>query len=97
MEVSKEILQEVENLAGLFMTPEKIAVIVQIPLPAFMRMLQEPGNPVAVSFKKGYLLRESKLRKEVLDLAERGSSPAQTLGVSMMNEFHADLTKNLMD
>jgi hypothetical protein len=97
MELSKEILAEIEDQASLFMTPDKIAIVIDIPFPQFKDMLLDPKHPAARAFRRGSLKSEIELRRSVIDLANRGSSPAQTLAVKLRDEFVASLANNYIE
>ena len=77
MTLSHEQLDEVENFAGLFFTIEEVAEILQLDKDKIIQAYNNPESEFYKLYKKGYLISESKIRKCILDLALRNSSPAQ--------------------
>ena len=78
-----QLMKDIEQYSSLMFTKAEIAEILEIPSDAFMELL-EKDEETFKAFRKGRLVQEAKLRKAVFDLANNGSSPAQTLANSMI-------------
>lgn len=79
MNLSNEILKEVEQFSELFFTPGEIAIIIEVDELAFIKEIQSKEGEIYKAFQKGRLLGEAKTRKSVRELADNGSAPAQQL------------------
>ncbi|HMT28022.1 MAG TPA: hypothetical protein PKD91_01960 [Bacteroidia bacterium] len=77
MELTAEQLDEIENFAGLYFTVEEVALILELDPEKFRELYHDKSGDVYKRYTKGYLISESKVRKCLLDLALRNSSPAQ--------------------
>jgi hypothetical protein len=73
--LNPEEIAEIEELATCFFTEEEICEITGI---------KEPCREFKKAMRKGHLQSEYKLRKSIIDLAQDGSSPAQSLAVKML-------------
>lgn len=73
--MTTEQIKEVEELASLHFTEGQISLISGI----------DSNNPdFKTAVQKGYLIRESKIRKSIFQLAENGSAQAQMLALKIM-------------
>jgi hypothetical protein len=79
MEISQSVLEEVERLAGLFMTPKSIAIIIEMDYDDFMDALDDSSSVIHKHYYKGAYLGEATLRQSIIKLANQGSSPAQEM------------------
>jgi len=86
MNLTDEQLKEVESLAELFFSPGDIAIILEVDQECFIRAIATQYSEIYKAYNKGQLLGESKIRKSVMELAENGSSPAQTLMLQLKKE-----------
>lgn len=77
MLLTAEQLLEIENFAGLYFTIDEIAEIMELEKDQVHEWYASDQTDFYKSYKKGFLLSESKVRKCILDLALRNSSPAQ--------------------
>jgi len=67
--------KEIEELSGLFFNEEEIEEITGL------NRTLEGWNK---AFRRGALMQEAELRKSIISLAKDGSSPAQTMAWSML-------------
>lgn len=81
--LTTQLVKDIEQYSSLMFTKDEIAEILEMPSDAFMELL-EKDEEAFKAFRKGRLVKEAKLRKAVFDLADNGSSPAQTLANSMI-------------
>ncbi len=79
MNLPETKLNEIEELAELFFSPAEIATIIEVDPGEFVQDVAYGFGKISNAFNKGFLLGEAKIRKSVKELAENGSSPAQTL------------------
>lgn len=86
MTVTNEILLEIEEMAGLFMTPKAISIIVGIDEDDFKDELEDEDSLIYKHFHRGHFKAEAELRTAVMRLAKQGSSPAQTLALKLWEQ-----------
>lgn len=78
MKLSTEVLKEIEEMAGLFMTPKAISIIVGLDMSDFSAIYQH--------YYRGNYKAEAELRTAIMRLAKQGSSPAQTLALKLWEQ-----------
>ncbi|WP_428663493.1 hypothetical protein [Runella sp.] len=86
MTLTNEILLEIEEMAGLFMTPKAISIIVGIEESDFMDELEDEDSAIYKHYYRGHYKSEAELRTAVMRLAKQGSSPAQTLALKLWEQ-----------
>ena len=86
MNLNEEQLKEIEEYAGLMFTIKEIAIIMNLSYSDLKEEVKNENGNVYLSFKKGRLLIEAKIRKSIFDLAEDGSSPAQSLSLDLIKK-----------
>lgn len=81
MNLNEEQLKEVETMAGLFFSPEKIGIALELDLhevDEFKEIIKsDPSNPIYKAYHKGDLTTEVELRAAIKQSALNGSNPAQ--------------------
>lgn len=90
MELSKEQLKQVTEWAQMLFTPEEIAIVLQVEVHALQSSIESRQGEAYAAYKRGQLLTIGKIRKAIIELAESGSSPAQTLAMSMIENLQID-------
>ena len=83
-------ITEVEIYASLMFSKEEIAVILEVDPVELAVLLQDQDNPVFRAFRRGRLKREAEIRKGIFDLAQNGSSPAQTFAMKLIENAKAN-------
>ena len=83
-------ITEVEIYASLMFSKEEIAVILEVDPAELAVLLQDQDNPVFRAFQRGRLKREAEVRKGIFDLAQNGSSPAQTFAMKLIENAKAN-------
>ena len=83
-------ITEVETYASLMFSKEEIAVILEFDPAELAVLLQDQDNPVFRAFRRGRLKREAEVRKGIFDLAQNGSSPAQTFAMKLIENAKAN-------
>ena len=69
---------------------EEIAVILEVDPVQLVDLLEDQDNPVFRAFQRGRLKREAEVRKGIFDLAQNGSSPAQTFAMKLIDNAKAN-------
>jgi|SRR5665647_881493 len=87
----KEHLNEVEELAGLFFSPEDIAVNLELNEEDTEYIVAAvdgnyTNNPFVAAYIKGRLSTEIELRKAIRQSAMNGSSPSQQMMLNYLKE-----------
>ncbi|NQU52428.1 MAG: hypothetical protein HQ522_07800 [Bacteroidetes bacterium] len=77
MEVSKEILDQVKEKAGLFFTVDEIALMLDLDVVQFRREIRGKKSPLAKAYLKGKLESMSEIRKLTVEFAKKGSPQAE--------------------
>ncbi|WP_028665933.1 hypothetical protein [Runella zeae] len=88
--MNQETLNEIERLAGLFMQPEAIAVIIGISSEDFWEELYDTESPIYIHYYRGKYKSEAELRQAIVKLAKQGSSPAQGMAIKFLNEIKTE-------
>ena len=87
---NETFITEVENYASLMFTKDEIAVILEVDPVQLHTILEDHDNPIFRAFQRGRLKRESEIRKGIFDLAQNGSSPAQTFAMKLIENAKAN-------
>jgi len=90
MNLTEEQLKEVETLAGLFINPEDIVLIIGLSrekTEEFIIILEiEKDNPIFKAYHKGRLKATVELRQAIKQAALNGSNPAQISMIEFFNQ-----------
>lgn len=86
---SNELVQ-LEEHASLMFSIGEIALILGFPVKELRSLISDKGSPEYVHFHRGRLLAEAKIRKSIYDLANNGSSPAQTQFLELIDDAKLD-------
>lgn len=91
--LSAEDLAEIKKLAGLFFSPREVATMMGYDPEPFarcckMRMIAED---IYDAYHGGKLEQEMILRLSIRELAKKGSTPAQTAIVDLINRVNAQI------
>lgn len=92
--MTPEILSGVEEMAGCFFEPKKIALALEIDIELMTRQMNLEDSDIYRAFHKGWLNAEFQHRKSIISLAKSGSSPAQTMVTSMLDKAKLKLLDN---
>ena len=90
IEQNESFITEVETYASLMFSKEEIAVILEVDPAELAVLLQDQDNPVFRAFQRGRLKREAEVRKGIFDLAQNGSSPAQSFAMKLIDNAKAN-------
>lgn len=86
--LSDDILKDIRQLAGLFFSPAEIAVMLNLDEVELCKACRRPGTAAYLAYHAGKLEKEMIVRRSVIDLAGKGSSPAQTLVLKMIDQVN---------
>jgi len=89
MKLSSEVLQSIQQMASYLMTPDEIAILIEVELTDFVNELKFPDSEVYKAFFRGYLTRKVELKKTMLDPAD---VDAEEFKLSQLKEFESKLT-----
>ena len=90
IEQNESFITEVETYASLMFSKEEIAVILEVDTVQLVDLLEDQDNPVFRAFQRGRLKREAEVRKGIFDLAQNGSSPAQSFAMKLIDNAKAN-------
>ena len=81
-------LEIIEYLASQLFPDEQLAIVLEVPLPELREELLAGKSDRAKAILSGRLTRETAIRESILDMACRGSSPAQMEAMNMLKRLH---------
>ena len=84
---SDKQLQEITNLAALFLSPKEIAVMMEWDEDLFLNDVKKVGNAAYVAYQKGRLQSEVDIRTSVIKMAKAGSTPAQAMALKFLSDL----------
>ena len=73
--LSEAKLAEISKFGEVLFSPEEVECVMEIPNLAIV--IKREGHPAYRAYQKGRLMTIYKVRKNVIEMAENGSSPAQ--------------------
>lgn len=86
MELTPEQLKEVEDYAGCLFTPGEIAIIMGFDVESCQGLLIE-NKEFKNAYQRGKLISEAAIRKSIIELAQKGSGPAQVLAMQLFDKL----------
>ena len=92
-DITSDDLEEVTRLAGLFIPPRDIAIMLEIDINEFIEASETVGSAIYLAFYSGRLQGEVDLRESIQKMATAGSVPAQ----QMMLDFHKQSKIQMID
>jgi hypothetical protein len=72
-------LAEIEDLAGLFLTADEIAVLIDVDIKAFMSLIADHDSPAYIRYFRGKSRSKKEIRANVVKMAKHGSPQAEEL------------------
>jgi|GEM_PF-2313506 len=85
LELTKEQLTELEDLAACWFTEKEIALVLQVDVLELSTRIHRSGNtPEKQAFFRGRLRTEAETRQSVFEAAANGSGPAQALALKII-------------
>lgn len=86
MTLTAEQLLQVQELAGLFMEPDEIAVLLDLDIAGFSNEINKRKGEVFLAYFKGKTVSKKELHENVVKLAKRGSPQAEELVASFITK-----------
>lgn len=88
--LSPENLEQLQASAALMFSVKELAVIIEIDFKKLHALVTNPVTPEYAAFNRGRLEAEAKIRKAIFELANNGSSPAQTQFLDLIESAKLD-------
>ena len=79
LSLSDEQLKTIEELSGLFLSYEEIAIMIDVDYETFKRAARNKTSIVYKAYYKGRTVAKLEIRKNVVNLAKMGSPQAEIL------------------
>lgn len=86
MKLTKQQLEEIERLAGLFFSIKEVALIIGVNTIAFSREVKTFDTVAYQHYNKGRLLKEAEIRTTTMTMAKQGSTPALNQAIKLWQE-----------
>ena len=87
MHLSEEQIKQIEEMAYRLMSPELIAINIEVDEDDFTDTLTHLDSNVRKAYYKGLIRQQSDLRESIIKAAHNGSNPAQEQLLKMMNKI----------
>lgn len=84
IEMTDQVLQEIETYASLMFTKKEMAIILEVDEKELCELIEDVGSLPWKHFNRGRYKREIEIRKSIFELAGNGSSPAQSFAVKII-------------
>jgi hypothetical protein len=94
MELSNEILEEIERIAAAAYSPREVAFILGLPVKVFTAAVKDEDTDASIAYYKGLYSSELKVRESIMQLARNASSPAQTMANKLFDENRLNLFRS---
>lgn len=85
--MTEEELQDLEYHGAQFTPTDELALMLEIPLSTLQEELVAGKTERAKAILTGRIARTTAIRESILDMACRGSSPAQAEALKMLNRL----------
>ncbi len=88
--LTEEEKENLEHFAGLLFNDRDLALIMGLNVEAFrMQMLLEKGEIFEI-VSRGRLKAEAEIREAIIEMAKRGSTPAQNSSDALLKQLRKD-------
>ena len=84
---TEEELKELTNFGAVFFTPTQCAILLEKDAQALQAELKDPEAPSYKAYQKGFLQSLYAVRKNTIEMAKNGSSPAQTITEKLVKNY----------
>lgn len=85
MEITKDTLEKITELAKLLYTQKEIAIITEIDLKKFKTSMYDETSQIYKAYMSGILQSQLEIRKAIIKSAERGSTQAQKMYLELQS------------
>lgn len=79
MNLTEEQIKEIEELAGLFLEPDEIAVLTDIDIEYFNNQLEHKKGEIYMAYLRGKTISKKEIHQNVVKMAKLGSPQAEEL------------------
>lgn len=79
MNLTEEQIKEIEELAGLFLEPDEIAVLTNIDIDVFNQQLERKKGDIYLAYLRGKTISKREIHQNVVKMAKHGSPQAEEL------------------
>jgi hypothetical protein len=86
MNLTEQQLEEVYKNAELFLSPEEIAVLLDLDVKLFVREINSKKGPLYLNYMKGKTTSKKAIRENVVKMARHGSPQAEELAEKYIAE-----------
>jgi len=86
MNLTEQQLKEIEELAGVFMEPEEIAVLLDLDTDMFLRQLEHKKGSAYLVYLRGKAMNKKEIHENVVKMAKHGSPQAEELAKQLMDK-----------
>lgn len=86
MNLSDSELNKIQELAGLFLTPDEIAVSMDLDIVSFEKLLKNTKSKAYLAYLKGKTESKIAIRQNVIKMAKHGSPQAEELAERYISE-----------
>ncbi len=91
MQLSNAQIEILERAGNALCKPSEAAKLAGIPLESFKGMLLDEESPAYVAYFSGFETTKLELKESIVALARQGSSPAQNLALTMLQQSELEL------
>jgi hypothetical protein len=86
MNLTESQLAEIQEMAGLFLEPSEIAVLLNIDINHFVSQISRQKGPVYLAYFKGKTLSKKAIHENIIKMAKHGSPQAEELAKQLMSK-----------
>lgn len=89
-DLSEEEIQNLEHFASQLFSDDQLAILLEIPEDEFRLAMKTKQKPVFNTVAAARLKTESSIRESIIEMAKRGSTPAQNMAEEMLKQLRKD-------
>jgi hypothetical protein len=89
MQLTKEQLEALEKMGASFLSIKECAIALEVDEVNFCKIMNDRTSEIFKTYWKGVLNAKVKHVKNVADLSDRGSSPAQQMIQKMIDHLYS--------
>jgi hypothetical protein len=86
MNISEDQLKQIFEYAGLFLSPEEIAVLIDVEVQPFITAVKSKKGEIYLQYMKGKTESKRAIRENVIKMAKHGSPQAEDLAEKYITE-----------
>jgi hypothetical protein len=86
MNLNESQLAEIQEMAGLFLEPDEIAVLLDIDIHYFITQIVRQKGPVYLAYFKGKTLSKKAIHENIIKMAKHGSPQAEEMAKQLMSK-----------